>query len=298
MTQGTDTSSYQPLGTYDPGQFEIINVRDSSLPAKVDRNVAEGRPWGVYSWIDTGEDGRYTCDRALQAIARAGHGNPPLLTWWDYEEAGVVDSQLQQAFAHADEAGIVSGYYANPFRATDALFWNRPYWLAQYPWPNDGSFPGWNRMALTGNPVKIWQFSSTNGTLDVNMIADEVWYASLFSAAPPTPTPPRKLEVPDMLILNVDTGERNAVTGFNRYSYQSLAGLDAALFVPMSNDEWLYTVNDLDATKAAATAHAAPSEVAVTKAATDAIATGGHGTKATRVAITADVTRAIDAAYQ
>jgi hypothetical protein len=173
---GTDTSKWQPPGTYDPGQFEIINGEDPSMPLKVRRNILEGRPWGLYVWVYPGESGGSLVSRARAAIGRAG-ADPPLLTWWDYEQAGVTQAQLTDAFAVADLNGVRSGYYSNAHTVNHDEFRVRPYWLAAYPGNNDGTFPGVDRMRPP-RPVTIWQYSSTNGQLDRNVIINEAWYAA------------------------------------------------------------------------------------------------------------------------
>jgi hypothetical protein len=193
---GTDTSSYQPFGTYDPGGYEIINVLDPTLPDKVTRNRNDRRPWGVYSWVFPGEHGSYPVGRALNALAKVGGGNPPLGTWWDFEDG--QDSgeqwQLEQAFRTADANGIWSGYYSNDWRVDhpalyQAVGW-RPYWMAAYPAPNDGNWR--NYTAVSARDIQIWQWSSTDGRLDLNAVWDEPWYNSVIGGSGPSPQPPKK----------------------------------------------------------------------------------------------------------
>ncbi len=173
MIFGTDTSAYQAVGSYAPGAFEIINALDPTLPQK----VSSERPWGVYSWVFPGEDGAYTAARAFAAVNRAGSA-PPLGLWWDYEDNGVVQSQLDQAFAASDREGFWSGYYSNEWRVDHSTLLTRPFWLAAYPDPNDGVWrDGYS--ANSRRPVNIWQWTSSNGTLDQNVIIDEAWYQSI-----------------------------------------------------------------------------------------------------------------------
>ncbi len=191
MIFGTDTSSYQPIGTYDPGSFEIVNALDPTLPNKIARNRADGRPWGIYSWVFPGESGAYTVGRAINALNKVG-GPAPLGLWWDYEQDGVEQWQLDECFVACDQQGMWSGYYANMWRPNHVGLLARPYWCCAYPWPNDGSFPGLERLPA-GRDINIWQYSSTNGQLDLNVIIDEAWYTSLTGGAPqpqpPTPAP-------------------------------------------------------------------------------------------------------------
>ncbi len=194
-TFGVDTSLYQPLGSYDPGSFEIINALDPTLPQKVARNQAEGRPWGIYSWVFPGENGSYAVGRAIAALGKTGAAAAPLGFWWDYEDNGVVQSQLDQAFATSDAEGYYSGYYGNDYRFDHSTLLNRPYWMAAYPNPNDGVWQGWTPSA--SRPVQIWQWTSTNGTLDQNVVIDEAWYLSLAGGAP---VPPETIKECDMYV--------------------------------------------------------------------------------------------------
>jgi hypothetical protein len=172
---GTDTSRYQRPGTYHPGEHEVINAEDPTLPAKVARNVAEGRPWGVYLWVYPGQP--VPVARRVVEIRSLGYGDPPMGYWWDYEEAGVEPWQLVDAFARADELGVRSGYYCNNHVVDHAAFLSRPFWLAQYPRANDGTFPGFATMRAS-RPVHLWQFTSTSGTLDQNVVVDHEWWDS------------------------------------------------------------------------------------------------------------------------
>lgn len=183
MIFGTDTSKWQPLGTYDPGSFEIVNAEDPYLSAKIVRNDAEGRPWGLYVWVNEAEGGQSLVARAQRAIKLVG--DPALGVWWDYEDRGVEPWQLKDAFKVADSVGLWSGYYSGASMLDHSQFLDREWWLAQYPWPNDGSFPGMDKMHAPRD-VTIWQFSS-GGNLDRNVIVDEAWYFSNHKVKPPPP---------------------------------------------------------------------------------------------------------------
>jgi hypothetical protein len=206
---GTDTSSYQALGSYDPGAYEIINVLDPTLPSKVDRNRNDKRPWGVYSWIFPGEPGSYPVGRAINALAKVGGGTPPLGMWFDYEDGQTPADQWQlvQAFQAADQSGVWSGYYSNDWRVdhqalVQSVGW-RPYWMAAYPWANDGNWR--NYQASSVRDVQIWQWTSTNGTLDQNAIWDEPWYYKVIGGA--VPVPPTTKETPTVLMVNHGVGK-------------------------------------------------------------------------------------------
>jgi hypothetical protein len=175
---GTDTSKFQRFGTYEAGAFEIVNAEDPTMPTKIARNVDDARPWGLYVWVYAGEGGASLINRARVAIDRAGHGVPPLLVWWDYEDKGVAQWQLDDAFRAADSVGLPTGYYSNPGTVDHAPLLARPWWMAAYPGMNDGTFPGLANMRAP-RPVNIWQFSSSNGNLDRNIVIDDAWYAGL-----------------------------------------------------------------------------------------------------------------------
>jgi hypothetical protein len=200
MTFGKDVSSFQgftlvPLTHGRELAFTIINVRDPSLAGKAREARDRGLPWSIYVWIfppghEQFEDGAQLCDRLQRGIDACGMRPTLLDGWWDYENTvgfpnPVEQGQLDQVFAEADQRGLRTGYYANPGRADDQKLSARPFWMAQYPDPNDGAFPGFGAMTDPGRSVQLWQFTSTVGTLDQNIVVDEAWFAAL--ARPPAP---------------------------------------------------------------------------------------------------------------
>lgn len=180
MIFGTDTSKYQRDGTYDPGAFEIVNAEDPTMPTKVQREALNGRPAGLYVWVYPGEPGHSMVNRAQAALARAG-APCELGVWWDYEDRGVAQWQLADVFQAADAVGLWSGYYSNAGTVDHGPLMNRAWWLAAYPGANDGSFPGLGQMRAP-RPVNIWQYSSSQGSLDRNVIVDDGWYSQKIGA--------------------------------------------------------------------------------------------------------------------
>ncbi len=132
---GVDTSKFQPLGTYDAGAHEVINIEDPTFEAKVQRNAIEGRPTDAYVWIYSNDRvGDFT---AWAIIKAAGSGVQRI--WADYEEEGVEGNwRLDQFFAACDQFGAPSGYYGNDWRFDHGRYRDRPFWLVGYPDPNDG----------------------------------------------------------------------------------------------------------------------------------------------------------------
>ena len=173
MIFGTDTARYQPLGTYDPGAFEIVNIEDPQFEQKTARNLADGRPTGYYVWIYPGTD-VHAFTRWAIGKARAAGSN--FGAWADYEQDGVTLDLLDRFFAACDEAGEKAGYYGNDWRFGHDRFLARPFWLAGYPDPNDGQWrDGWAPRA--SRSVQLWQFTSGGG-LDRNVVTDPAWFAA------------------------------------------------------------------------------------------------------------------------
>lgn len=196
MIYGIDISSYQGPGVpgiEEPLSFVIINVRDPGLETKCKICRDElGIPWGGYSWIDPGVSQDSVAGWAADRVRAAGE--PPLGLWADYEQDGVDDWQLTQFRQRCDGIGIKSGYYANGWRPNHDLHRGWAFWQAAYPGRNDGSFPGFGNMPVYRD-TQIWQYSSSGGFLDRNVIVDEAWFYSFVGGVvvpapePPAPTP-------------------------------------------------------------------------------------------------------------
>lgn len=174
MIFGVDVSKYNAPGTYDPGSFEIFNIEDPGVGQKIDIAKAAGRPWGIYVWIYPGSNVAAFTQWAINSVRQ--WGEPPLGVWADYEQDGVNLGQLDDFFRTADAMGMKSGYYGNDWRFGHGNYLNRPFWLAGYPGANDGSFPG--MVYGASRPVQIWQFTSSNGALDRNVVVDEGWWGT------------------------------------------------------------------------------------------------------------------------
>lgn len=171
MIFGTDTARYQPLGTYDPGAFEIVNIEDPQFEAKVSKNNADGRPTDAYVWCYS-NDGNEAFYR--WAIAKAKVSGVTRL-WLDYEEEGPEGSwRVALWFRVCDELGVQSGYYSNDWRLDHTPFLNRPYWYAGYPDPNDGNWRD-GYAPRSSRPVQLFQFTSGGG-MDRNAVWDESWF--------------------------------------------------------------------------------------------------------------------------
>lgn len=240
-TFGHDVSSYQgaglpPLTHGRTLSFTILNVKDPGFASKAREARDRALPWGVYSWVYAGADQRVNARLCVVAVEQAGLDSHavPLGYWADYEDAGVTEDQLGPWFAGLDTLGVRGGYYANPGKIGG--FRDRPYWMAQYPWPNDGSYRP-NDMADAGRPVNIWQFTSTAGTLDQNVVVDEAW----FHAWVGTPT---QEDGDDMDIIQVKGTGRGLTDGTlyypseQRFSYVDPASLPAgAKVLPLPFNE-------------------------------------------------------------
>jgi hypothetical protein len=177
MIFGADLSSYDGSdGTVvDPYQFVILNVQDPTIAAKINRAKAKGIPWGLYTWVYPGA-GANSITLAKRIIDT--YGKPPKGVWLDYEQAGVTPGDLTDALVTGEQAGMELGVYTYlailPSVATSLR--GHPLWLAFYPHPNDGSYPGGSEQNARDHGAKLWQYTSSNGTRDLNVILDEAWW--------------------------------------------------------------------------------------------------------------------------
>jgi GH25 family lysozyme M1 (1,4-beta-N-acetylmuramidase) len=176
---GIDISKYQDDSTIDSANYVILNIEDPGFARKARRADAQAKPWGPYCWIYP-TDNAYA--RALFTASKAravGVGEPPLGCWADYEDNGVYHAQLVSWFQALDATGMRGGYYTNDWRVDHAALirdvGTRWYWVAGYPGGNDGSWPGWNQLR-TSRPAQLWQYSSSNGSLDRNVVVDLSWW--------------------------------------------------------------------------------------------------------------------------
>ncbi len=202
MIFGFDLSRYDGLEDVRP-EFVILNVEDPGFGDKVARAVVLGIPWGVYLWIYPGV--LPAVGWMLDRTRAQGHGEPPVGYWADYEEAGVSPDQVSNWFARCDAAGVKAGYYSGPSAVDHGPFLARAWWNAVYPNGNDGSYPGVDALwpSSKPRPMNLWQFTSTNGTLDQDVVIDEVWWPNWAGAAPA----PEKKELPEMFVgLKARTG--------------------------------------------------------------------------------------------
>lgn len=183
MIIGTDTSKYQPLGSYDPGAFEIVNVEEpdgngGDFTATIARNVRDGRPWGVYLWVHPGR--AVNVGGAVASVRGLGHGDGALGYWLDYEESGVEQWQIDDAYAQADALAIRCGLYTYLYQLPGVATRSRPLWLAYYPGNNDGTYPEGQDGAARSAGAVMWQFTSGANApvgLDRNVVLDEQWYS-------------------------------------------------------------------------------------------------------------------------
>ncbi len=193
-----DLSRYDPIEAVDLYDGVILNVEDPGFAAKRDRAVANGKPWGVYSWVYPG-GGVGAVDRAL-----VGRGSP-LGMWLDYEQGGVAPSDLTAAYGRADQLGVKVGVYTYLYilDSVAGTLGDHPLWLAYYPGQNDGSYvPSMSDQARARGAI-LHQFTSSNGTRDLNVVVDEARWAAWTGATPaPAPGPVTNEESIDMYIVS------------------------------------------------------------------------------------------------
>lgn len=215
MIFGTDISDYQPDEALVGRDFVIINVQARSLLAKVELAHSLGLRWSLYSWVYPNDNG-HALTRANGALELlAFHGltpSFPVQAWFDQEEAGTTAQDLERNLYNAVAQGIAHGVYTYLYYLPNVRWvidaYQSPLWLAYYPGNNDGSY--WPEMSDTARQqgAVMHQFTSTNGTLDVNVVLDEAWYhAGVTPPGPspgPAPAPSPKPKDEDMLVGDSD----------------------------------------------------------------------------------------------
>jgi hypothetical protein len=187
VIHGYDLSRFDGLDAVQ-GDFVILNVEDPGFGDKVARAVEQATSWGVYQWIYPGEappvGGMHDRTTGL------GHGEPPVGYWADFEQVGCTPDLLDSWFGQCDAHGLKAGYYSGPTFLDHSPFLSRAWWCAAYPGTNDGSYPGVGALwpSSRPRPMQLWQFTSTNGTLDQDSVEDPEWWAAWLGTAS-TPTP-------------------------------------------------------------------------------------------------------------
>jgi hypothetical protein len=192
MIRGVDISAAQPgVSAMEGSDFVILNVEDPGFADKARHAHDLGIPWDVYKWIyppgatddqhrplrDAG-DGAASFSIAKALVDRLNLSGREPGYWGDYEQPGVLPNQVRAWFAAADAAGVKVGWYTGlSLLDTEGNHApDRPLWIAYYPGRNDGSYePAMSSDARTRG-ARIHQFSSTNNTLDVNIVLDTRWW--------------------------------------------------------------------------------------------------------------------------
>lgn len=169
----------------------IFNVEDPGCAEKVRRWSGEfAKPWHLYGWEYPGAGS--AVDLLSGMVDQLGMA--PKAGWVDYEQNGVTPTDAAAARAKAAAVGFPCGFYTYLYllNAQDGLAdewaaWDLR-WIAYYPGTNDGSYPGWAIGDAQQRGAVLWQYTSTNGTRDRNVVVDEAKWASLASTATISPT--------------------------------------------------------------------------------------------------------------
>lgn len=211
----TDESRFQPIADLETRLRDeglagtILNVEDPAFVDKAHMVLAYGRLLGGYKWIYPDQAGDRQAGIALDRIDSAGlsPGALSLGLWADHED-GPPPWQITRAVIDTWHAWgwTKAGYYSNAHQIEHEHFGDVPWWYAAYPGRNDGTYPGPITWALPRDPV-FWQFSSTGGRLDVNVVVDEAFLAQWVTTIPIPATPPAPIPEDDMkLVRVVETG--------------------------------------------------------------------------------------------
>jgi hypothetical protein len=179
MTRGVDISKFQSPSAMDGWDFVILNVEDPGFAEKARRAHELGIPWDIYKWIFPGASGSEMFARAHDLVNAVGLPGRQPGYWADYEESGVAAHQVGEWFAAADAAGVKVGWYTylNVVNAEGNHAPDRPLWLAYYPGTDDGSYQPSMSDDARARRATIHQFTTTSGTLDVNIVLDDTWWS-------------------------------------------------------------------------------------------------------------------------
>jgi len=172
----------------------IYNVEDPGCAEKVRRWSGEfGKPWHLYGWEYPGPGS------AVDLIAGMTDtlGMTAKAAWVDYEENGVAPVDAAVARVRAGELPMPVGFYTYLYLinsqdglAAEWAAWDLR-WIAYYPGTNDGSYPGWAIGDAQGKGAVLWQYTSSGGTRDRNVVVDEAKWATLGSGVV-VPTQPKE----------------------------------------------------------------------------------------------------------
>lgn len=202
MIFGTDVSKFQTKEAILGYPFTILNVEDPTFAEKAQFAIDNGIVWDIYKWIyppgATDGSGRPLRDAgngaesfaiARELVDQANFPGRAPGYWADYEQGGVEARQVGEWFGAADQAGVQSGLYTYLFvlNAQGNHAPDRPLWLAYYPSPNDGSYDPSMSNDARAQGAKLYQFTSTHDTLDVNVVIDEAWWAGWAGGSTPGP---------------------------------------------------------------------------------------------------------------
>jgi hypothetical protein len=223
-------------------------VEDPGFAQKARRAHELGIPWDVYKWIyppgATDSIGRPIPDAGNGATSFAiakdlvDQANVPGREpgyWGDYEQAGVTANQVREWFGAAVAADVKVGWYTylHILHAEGNHAPDRPLWLAYYPDPNDGRYlPSMSDTARVRR-ASIHQFTSTNDTLDVNIVLDTEWWDDWTGE---TKRRPRTIVEDDEMIVAVpDPSKRCAFRGERCRFYAVSGGVVVHVFFDEPN---------------------------------------------------------------
>jgi hypothetical protein len=253
VTRGVDISKFQSASAMDGWDFVILNVEDPGFGEKASRAHELGIPWDIYKWIYPPG----ATDSAGRPIPDAGNGAESFAIakdlvdrtnipgrepgyWGDYEQAGVTASQVREWFAAADAAHVKAGWYTylHILNAEGNHAPDRPLWLAYYPHPNDGSYQPSMSDNARARRAKTHQFTSTNDTLDVNIVLDTEWWDDWTGddGGPRSERRPRTIVEDDEMIVAIpDPSKRCALRGTPSRFYAVSGGVIVHVFFDEPN---------------------------------------------------------------
>lgn len=203
-TEGTDISRYDSTSPADTSavdeqraQFVILNIEDPGCANKAHRAHEIGKLWALYSWLypGRGAESAHRLQAMVDLLVLDGLPVPPKGGFLDFEENGVSAADLTAGRLAAATLPTPIGPYTYLYllRSEPGLFeewwkWSGR-WIAYYPGANDGSYPADQIGDAEAWGAMLWQFSSSNGTRDRDVVVDETEWAAWGTPGQTVPAP-------------------------------------------------------------------------------------------------------------
>lgn len=198
MTRGFDLSRYDDAGpdgsdaVADPwADFVILNIEDPRCVRKVERAVSIRKPWALYSWLYAGAGAAsvHRLQAFVDLLVLSGLPVPPKGGFVDFEANGVSTGDAAAARSVVPTIATPCGFYTYlyllnslPGLADEWARWGGR-WIAYYPWGDD-RYPAGEIGSAQFMQSMLWQFTSSGGSRDRNVVVDEAAWAAWGTGTP------------------------------------------------------------------------------------------------------------------